>query len=245
MPKKGSRRVTRRAGKGPGMSVEALQGSFSTIDAKIARAIEGRASDAELVGAIQAAWKAQFHRPLSLAASRGLVEHYRAVHTEGGVKKRRTRKAGRSQRGGMAPIAWTLGQGTTLPVYGSFPVEVGMSAQAVRALDVGRFFESPISRACDSTGGAPAPVQKGGSKPHTQEGGGLFDALAMGHAPASVPRNIVEMGVSAVQGAPIANPPSDPIRGAIPLASQPLRPFDTTGLSAALTPITPLWTGSF
>lgn len=224
------------------MSVEALQGSFSAIDVKVARAIEGRASDAELVSVIQAAWNTQFHRPLSLAASRGLVEHYRAVHTEGGAKKRRTR---RRQRGGMAPIAWTMGQGSTVPVYGSFPVEVGMSAQAVRALDVGRFFESPISRACDSTGGAPAPAQKGGSKPHTQQGGGLFDAFVMGHAPASVPRNIVEMGISAVQGAPITNPPSDPIRGAIPLASQPLKPFDTTGLSGALTPVTPLWTGSF
>jgi hypothetical protein len=242
MPKKGSRRVTRRAGKSPAMSVEALQGSFSVIDTKVARAIEGRASDAELVGVIQAAWNAQFHRPLSAAASRGLIEHYRAVHTEGGAKKRRTR---RRQRGGMAPLDWTLGQGTTLPVYGSFPVEVGMSAQAVRTLDMNRFFESSVSRACDSTGGAPAPAQKGGSKSRAQHGGGLFDALVMGHAPASVPHNVIEMGVSAVQGAPIGNPSSDPIRGAIPLASQPLRPFDTTGLSGATMPVTPLWTGSF
>jgi hypothetical protein len=237
MPKKGTRRVTRRAAKSPAMSVEALQGSFSAIDAKVARAIEGRASDAELLAVIQTAWNAQFHRPLSLAASRGLVEHYRAVHTEGGAKKRRTRKAGRrGQRGGMAPLDWTMGQGATVPVYGSFPVEAGMSAQAVRALDLGRFFESPISRACDSTGGAPAPSQKGG---------GVFDAIMMGHAPASVPHNAGEIVVSAVQGAPIGNPPSDPVRGALPLASQPLRPFDTTGLSGALAPVTPIWTGSF
>jgi len=218
------------------MSVEALQGSFGAIDAKVARAIEGRASDAELVRVIQTAWNTQFHRPLSLAATRGLVEHYRAVHTEGGVKKRRTRKAGRGQRGGMAPLDWTMGQGSTVPVYGSFPVEAGMSAQAVRALDLGRFFESPISRSCDETGGAAPPPQRGG---------GVFDALVMGHAPASVPRNALETTVSTVQAARIANPPSDPIRGAIPLASQPLRPFDTAGLANAATPIAPIWTGSF
>jgi hypothetical protein len=230
------RRVTRRAGRGPVMSVEALQSSFSTIDDKVARAIEGRASDAELVAAIQSAWHAQFHRPLSLAATRGLVEHYRAIHTEGGVKKRRTRRAGRrGQRGGMAPIAWTMGQGSTLPVFGAFPVEVGMSAAAVRSLDVGRFFESPISRACDRTGGEDPPKQSGG---------GLLDAIGMGHAPASVPRNIVEIGVSAAQGHPIMNPPSDPVRGSIDMASSTIRPFDTTQI-APITSLAPVWTGSF
>lgn len=233
--KKGARRVTRRARDGMVMSVEALQGAFGTIDAKVARAIEKRASDTELAGVIQSAWHAQFHRPLSLAATRGLIEHYRAVHKENGAPKRRTRKAGRGQRGGMAPLTWTMGQGATVPVYGSFPVEAGMSAQAVRALDLGRFFESPISRACDSTGGAPAPAQKGG---------GLFDAFVMGHAPASVPRNVLEMGVSAVQGAPIANPSSDPVRGSIPTAITSMRPFDTTQMSP-VTSLAPVWTGRF
>lgn len=240
MGRKGHR-VTRRAGKGMVMSVEALQSSFSAIDMKVARAIQARASDAELVSAIQSAWHAQFHRPLSLAATRGLVEHYRAVHREEGVSKRRTRRAGRrgrGQRGGMAPIDWGMGQGTTVPVYGSFPVEVGMSAQAVRALDVGRFFESPISRACDKTGGMDAP---------NQSGGGLLDAMGLGHVPASVPRNVLEMGVSAVQGAPIANPPSDPMRssapGGGPVGAAP-RPFDTSQVSG-IGSFTPIWTGKF
>jgi hypothetical protein len=232
--KKETRRVTRRAGRGPVMSVEALQGSFSAIDAKVTRAIEKRSSDAELVGVIQTAWHAQFRRPLSLAATRGLIEHYRAVHTEGGASKRRTRKAGRRQRGGMAPLAWTMGQGATVPVYGSFPVELGMSAQAVRALDVGRFFESPISRACDSTGGAPAPSQKGGS---------LFDAFLMGHAPSSVPSNIVETTVRTAQGvAPTG--PYDPVRASIPTAVTSMKPFDTTQMSP-VTSLAPVWTGSF
>ena len=88
--KKGTRRVTRRAGRSPVMSVESLQGSFSAIDEKVARAIEKRASDSELAGVIQTAWHGQFHRPLSLAATKGLIEHYRAVHTEGGAPKRRS-----------------------------------------------------------------------------------------------------------------------------------------------------------
>jgi hypothetical protein len=230
------RRVTRRAGKGPIMTVEALQGSFSIIDAKVARAIQGRATDAELIATIQNAWHSQFHRPLSLAATRGLVEHYRVVHTESGKTKRRTRKAGRrGQRGGMAPIDWTLGQGSTVPVYGSFPVEMGMSAQAVRALDLNRFFESPISRTCDSTGGA---------EPLKQNGGGLFDALRMGHVPPSVPRNVVEMGVSAIQGAPITNPPADPMRASVPLTVPTIRPFDTSQV-APITSLAPVWTGKF
>jgi hypothetical protein len=228
--------MTRRRRGGPVMSVEALQSSFSTVDAKVARAIEGRASDAELVAVIQSSWHAQFHRPLSLAATRGLVEHYRAIHTEGGAKKRRTRRAARrGQRGGMAPLDWTMGQGSTLPVYGSFPVEAGMSAAAVRALDVGRFFESPISRACDRTGGMDPPKQSGG---------GLLDAIGMGHAPASVPRNVVEMGVSAAQGHPIANPSSDPVRGSIEMAAGTIRPFDTSQI-APVTSLAPIWTGSF
>lgn len=221
------------------MTVESLQSSFGSIDEKVARAIEKRASDSELAGVIQTAWNGQFHRPLSLAATRGLIEHYRAVHTEGGAPKRRTRKAGK-QRGGMAPIAWTMGQGSTVPVYGSFPVEVGMSAQAVRALDLGRFFESPISRACDSTGGAPAPAQKGGAK---QTGGSIFDAVIMGHAPASVPSNFVESGVRAAQGVATMGP-YDPMRASIPTAVTSMKPFDTTQMSP-VTSLAPVWSGSF
>jgi hypothetical protein len=233
---KKARRTTRRAGKGLLMSVEALQGSFSAIDAKVARAIQGRASDAELVSAIQSAWHSQFRRPLSLAATRGLIEHYRAVHREEGVSKRRTRRARRGQRGGMAPIDWGMGQGTTLPVYGAFPVEVGMSAQAVRALDVGRFFESPISRACDSTGGAKAP---------TQTGGGLFDAFSFGHLPASVPRNVIEMAGSALQGAPISNPKADPMSSIAPGVAVGAAPAAYNVSQSSFGAPTPIWTGKF
>jgi hypothetical protein len=232
-------RVTRRAGKGMVMSVEALQSSFSTIDGKVARAIQGRASDSELMTVIQGAWHTQFHRPLSVAATRGLIEHYRATHREEGVSKRRTRRAAkRGQRGGMAPIDWGMGQGTTLPVYGSFPVEAGMSAQAVRTLDLGRFFESPISRACDSTGGA---------EPPKQTGGGLLDAIGLGHAPGSVPRNVLEMGVSAVQGAPISNPRADPMSSYAPggsVVGAAPRPFDTSQV-ANLGGMAPIWTGKY
>jgi hypothetical protein len=68
--------------------------------------------------AIDKTWENLFHHGLSAAALKGLTMHYRALY-----RSRRTRK--NKQRGGMAPLDWTLGQGTTAPVYGSFPVEIG------------------------------------------------------------------------------------------------------------------------
>jgi hypothetical protein len=235
MPAKKLRNHTRRAKGGLTLSVEALQGSFSAIDAKVARAIARRATDRELVDVLQTAWHGQFRRPLSLAATRGLIEHYRAVHKEGGVSKRRTRKAARGQRGGMAPLDWTLGQGTTVPVYGSFPVEIGMSAAAVRSLDLGRFFESPISRACDTTGGADPLVG--------QKGGGVPDAIALGHVPSSVPANALQTAVAAIQGVPV-DAYTGPMRSSVPLESMPVRPFDTSQI-APITSLAPVWSGGF
>jgi hypothetical protein len=97
---------------------------------------------------------------------------------------------------------WTMGQGTTATTFGRFPDDFSTSAQAIRSLDLTRFYENSISRSCDATGGRDTLA--------TQKGGGIFDALVAGHAPASVPRNVIETTVSTLQGAPIANPPPAP-----------------------------------
>ena len=213
--KKGRARSHTRRNSGS-MSVEGLHAAFEKLDRKVLAAIRGGASDSALADVIDRSWAGLFQHSISPAAARGLVHHYRSVH--GSVGKRRTHRRQR-QRGGMAPLDWTLGQGSTAAVYGRFPVEMGVAPRAVAALDLGRFYESQVSRACDSTGGAPAPGQAGG---------GIFDALAMGHPPASVPRNIVETGVSAVQGSLIANPPADPVRATVPIQVPEPKPFDTT-----------------
>jgi hypothetical protein len=191
-------------------SVEGLQAAFEQIDTRVRGLIQQGKADSDLGKCVQKAWGDMFHDSLSGPALRGMVSHYRGVHGRG-----KTRKAGRGQRGGMAPLDYTMGQGTTASVYGRFPVEIS-SPQPLAALDMTRFFESPIGRSCDATGGFPAPTQKGGRRVG-QHGGGFLDSLFVPHMPASVPRNVVEMSVSTIQGAPISNPPASPVAAHVPL----------------------------
>ena len=216
-------RTTRRKGRSSsGMSVENLHTSFAHIDKKARAQIMKGATDSSLAACIRHAWSEQFHVPLSGAAVKGMVGHYRSMF---GNKVRKTRKA---QRGGMAPLDWTTGQGVSAAVYGRFPVEMGTYDGAVKSLD--RFYENPISRSFDTTGGKAAPAQAGGDAKQTggdakQTGGGLFDAFVMGHSPASVPRNIIESGVSAVQGRAILNPVREPSVSALQMDSYIPKPF--------------------
>ena len=203
-------RTTRRKGRS-GMSVENLHTSFAHIDKKARAQIMKGATDSALAACIRHAWSEQFHVPLSGAAVKGMVGHYRSMF---GNKIRKTRKA--SQRGGMAPLDWTTGQGVSAAVYGRFPVEMGTYDGAVKSLD--RFYENPISRSFDTTGGKAAPAQ-------SQAGGGLLDVFGMGHAPASVPRNFIESGVSAVQGRAILNPAREPSVSALQMDSYIPKPF--------------------
>lgn len=175
------------------MSVESLHASFERIDKKARAQINKGATDSALATCISHAWSEQFHVPLSGAALKGMVGHYRRLF---GSKVRKTRRA---QRGGMAPMNWDMGQGVSAAVYGRFPVEMGTYAGAVKSLD--RFYENPRARSCDTTGGSAAP---------TQTGGGILDAFGMGKAPASIPHNNFEGPVSAVQGRAILNPPREP-----------------------------------
>ena len=127
----------------------------------------------------------------------------------------------RRQRWGMAPLDWTLGQGSTAAVYGRFPVEMGVAPKAVAALDLGRFYESQVGRACDRTGGAPAPGQAGG---------GLLDAFGIGHLPTGVPPTVSRLAVFAGERDPL--PSADPVRAAVPLQNPMPQPFDTSAASS-------------
>jgi hypothetical protein len=226
MPKsKMGGRTTRRKGRGgTGLSVESLHASFDRIDKKARAQIMKGATDSALASCIRHAWSEQFQSSLSGPALKGMVGHYRQLF---GTKVRKTRKA---QRGGMAPLDWTMGQGVNAAVYGRFPVEMGTYPGAVKSLD--RFYESPISRSCDGTGGK-AASQAGGSvsntAPASQAGGGLLDVFGMGHAPASVPRNFVESTVSAGQGRAILNPPREPSVATWQTAAFTPQPFPVSG----------------
>lgn len=197
------------------LSVASLHSSFEKLDGKIRHAIQRGATESHLAATLRKEWSKLFHQPLSTAAVKGMASHYRTLYS--GTRK--TRK----QRGGMAPMDWTMGQGVTAAVYGRFPTEIASSPQVLKDLDNSRFFESQVGRSCDSTGGAPAPGN--------QKGGGLFDAFMAGHVPASVPRNAVEVGVSAAQGAPYGNPPRAPEVATWSPASAELTPFSPSSVS--------------
>jgi hypothetical protein len=214
------RRHTRKAN--PQMTVEGLHASFEKLDKRARVLVQQGVTDSELAHGIQRAWTEQFHTSLAPAAVRGLVSHYRSI-------LKNVRKTRKSQRGGMAPVDYVMGPGSTATMYGRFPVEMGSSASALTTMD--QFKESQVGRACDSTGGYPAPG--------FMKGGGVIDSLANVFMPASVPRNFLETTVSAVQGSPITNPPADPVRSHAGTVTFEPRPFDTQSIAkiSSLAPI--------
>jgi hypothetical protein len=182
-------------------TVEGLHASFTNLDTKVRAAIKKGCTDAQLACCIRYVWSSLFHTDLSTPAVRGMVLHYRAVHSK------KTRK----QRGGMAPVAWTMGQGVTDQVYGRFPAEIGTTPQTIRALDLGRFFESNGGRTCNTTGG------------HAAQMGGV-------HYPATVPRNSLEIIGSTLQGAPITNPIATPVSSTANTSTFHPLPYDAKSL---------------
>ena len=215
------KRQTRKAA-----TVEGLHASFEKIDGKVRAMVEKGKTDTDLACCIRKAWSEQFHMGLSEPAIKGMILHYRAT------MKRHTRKAsdrgrGRSQKGGMAPLDWTLGQGVTNKVYGLFPTEAGTTPSVIQSLDLGRFYENNGGRSCDTTGGHPAPGLVG-----KQAGGGFFSTVFNGHAPASIPHNALETTVSTIQGAPIANPNPSPISAHAQLASYSPAAYNTAAISS-------------
>jgi len=221
---KHSGRRTRKAG---AVTIEGLHASFEVIDKKVAAMIAKGQTDSELTCCIRKAWSEQFHMGLSMPAIKGMIMHYRAIH-KGASGKRKTRKSRGKQSGGMAPMDWMMGQGITDKVYGEFPVEMGTSPLVSKGFDLDRFNESVVGRVCDSTGGHPAPGQPG-----SYRGGGVLDALGMGHAPASVPRNVLEIGTGAIQGvAGAGGPSSSPVTYEPSSVGYSPRAFDAGALSS-------------
>ena len=215
-----TRRKTRKA---VTATVEGLHASFGALDTKVRAMIMKGCTDRQLTSCIRKEWSGLFHTDLSTPAVRGLMMHYRAVHKG----NRKTRK--QKQKGGMAPMDWNMAQGTTNPVYGRFPMEIGTTPQAIRGLDLGRFFESTGGRTCNATGGHPAPTSTG--NPGSGQGGGSFAAaVAQGHFPATVPRNTLEVLGSTLQGAPIRDPPADPVSATTHLSTYTPQPYDARAL---------------
>jgi hypothetical protein len=201
--KHGSKKRSTRRSRGGYETIEGLQASFEKIDAKARALIDQGRTDTELIGAMIAAWSDIFGADLSHTAATGLIKHYRSIH-----KTRKTRK-GRRQAGGMAPLGWTMGQGTTDFTYGRFPVEIGTSPSVVESLD--RYYRSSISSSCDLA--------------TRQGGGGLWDtAVTMGHPPTSVPANALQGVVTVAQGGQ-PGPSASPVSATVPVPAYEPKPF--------------------
>jgi hypothetical protein len=193
------------------MTVDSLHASFQKIDAKVRHMIEKGCTNSSLEQCIRRLWSQQFHHSLSKPALHGMIMHYRAMYSS-----RKTRKA---QKGGMAPLEYSGGQGATESVYGRFPVEGGSSRQYVGDLGLNRTFESSIGTTCTSQQGSSRRNRR-----QKQKGGGILDTamslitdngisqgVGMGHPIASIPQNPTQ-AIYAFQGKPTfqRSPPEDP-----------------------------------
>ena len=213
------------------MTVDSLHASFNNIDGKIRHMIEKGCTDKALEECIRRLWSQQFHQSLSRAALTGMITHYRALY-----KGSRKTKKSKNQKGGMASLDYTMGQGSA-ESYGRFPVFEGGSRQFVNDLGMNRTFESSIGAACDRTqkGGRKSRKQRGGADifdtlSSLATGGGVGAAVRMGHAPPSVPVNILQNGVAASQGVTIRGTNGDPTSPGWVPARFDLKPFDASNM---------------
>jgi hypothetical protein len=139
---------------------EMLHTSFKKIDDTIRGMISKGMSDTAIRCKLRNEWKTLFQQNLSDTAVQGLLIHYRSLSKGKGQ--------GKGQKGGMAPLDYTLGQGTTAHTYGNFPTDITTNQRFIHDLDATRNYDSSIGKAC-------------------QKGGTVMDALVQGHIPTSVP----------------------------------------------------------
>ena len=213
--------TTRRHGKKPRVrktkkkshtsTVESLHTSFQKIAADVRALILKGGSDSDIEALINKSWSDEFHVDISAPAVKGLIKHYRKVTP---TKHTRKNKKGRSeQKGGMAPLAWTLGQGITAQTYGRFPTELGTSTMASYGLGNTRSYDSSVGRSCD------------------QAGGGFFDGVAAGAAPHSVPSNPLQIGLAALAGVYPRGADASPVSATTQMAVAPIRAYDASTIS--------------
>lgn len=145
-------------------TVEMLHTSFKKMDDTIRGMISKGMSDTAIRCKLRNEWKTLFQQNISDTAIQGLLIHYRSLSKE----KEKEKGKGKGQKGGMAPLDYTLGQGTTAHTYGNFPTDTTTNQRFIHDLDATRNYDSSIGKAC-------------------QKGGTIMDALAQGHIPTTVP----------------------------------------------------------
>jgi hypothetical protein len=227
-------KATRKNKKIRYMTVDSLHASFERIDAKVRHMISKGCTNQALEQCIRRLWSQQFHQALSSPAMKGMITHYRSLYGE------KSGKQTRKQVGGMAPMDWTMGQGSTDMVYGRFPVFEGSSPKFVHDLGtVNRAFESSIGPACTAQAGGTRrrrKNQRGGagifdSLSYGLTGGGVGESVRMGHAMPSVPPNTLQKATGAFQASPVPGR-SDPTDPAWKMRVFNPQPFDAKALTS-------------
>jgi hypothetical protein len=112
--------------------------------------------------ALQRKWRTLFGQDLSAASAESFLQHYRKLKKmTGGTRRRRT------QRGGMAPLDYTLTPPSytaspgMIGVYGNFPTEYGANPGAIDSMD--RYFGSALQQGCGTENSSLTPPVDMGS----------------------------------------------------------------------------------
>jgi hypothetical protein len=123
--------------------------SVSDIQHKL-KAFDTFARHTEHTDALKRKWHTLFRTNLSDLSAKSFVAHYREMrskHTRG----KHGKKSRRMQRGGVAPLDYTLTPGANVAVYGRFPVEVDTDAGSIKDLDV--YFQNALTFGCGKEAG--------------------------------------------------------------------------------------------
>lgn len=102
--------------------------------------------------ALQRKWDSLFRSELSKHSADAFVRYYR--------KMKQTKK----QRGGVAPLDYTMTPGANVSVYGRFPVAIDTNQASIRDLDV--YFQNALTADCGNPAQAaafPSPSSEMGS----------------------------------------------------------------------------------
>jgi len=196
MPKK-----TRKASKKRVSTIPELKRSFDHLDTETRKIIAAPGTQGEKVKRLQKVWMNIFHKSLTKDAA----ESYLAIKK----RSKGTRRATRRQRGGMAPLDYTLRAGIDGP-HGNFP------AYVQSGFGVG--YPMPgVKESCGVTDSGPhisaslGSNQVGGA-PGTGPGALMNLATAFGGYGVlpSIPPSAVQDFQSTLRGQPIG-PSSDPV----------------------------------
>jgi len=177
---------TRKLSKRKISTIPELKRSFDHLDAETQKILAAPGSPLEKVKRFQKVWMNIFHKTVSKEAA----EAYLAI------KKKGRRSTTRKQRGGMAPLDYTLRPGIDGP-YGNFPAYV----------QSGLDYPMPgIKESCGVTNSGPhisaslGSNHVGGAAPFIQN----LTALAMGQSlPSSVPPSVLQDMHTKMNGEPL------------------------------------------